>query len=458
MRDSRSEHIPLGDGARIGIIGGGPAGSLFAHFALRYARERGIDLDVHIFDGKSFATSGAKGCNMCAGVIARSFANHLKEEGIELPPNVIQRNVEGYWLETPAGGVCLRHELEPGGICTVYRGNGPRGSSFRGNISFDDYLLETVKQRGVKVIPHYATDIELPKGADGRVRVVYGRGPDAASEEFDLVVGAFGLNSRMASRAMELGFGYAPPASLRGIQAEVFLGEERIRQAFGNYIYVYALRLPGVKFAAITPKFEYLTVTIVGDGVGEKDVIALLNHPRIRDRFPEDVRLQSVHCQCQPRVAISASRRPFADRLVIIGDASDSRLYKNGLESSFFTARAAAETAIRYGVCASAFKEHYYPTCEGIVRDSFYGKIIFFVDQLIFSHNLSTKLLLNAARLEQQRYSWKEQLINELLWNILTGNRPYREILLKGLSPRLHVRTAVKTIKSFWRKLTTNET
>ena len=449
----------LGDGAKIAVIGGGPAGSLFAHFALRYAREKGINLNISIFDGKSFSTAGTKGCNMCAGVIAHSFASHLRGEGIELPPTVVQRHIEGYWMETPVGSVGLHHRLEPEGIYTVYRGNGPRGASFKGNISFDDHLLETVKRQGAQVIPYYAGDIELPKNQGEPVRVAYGRGADATSEEFDLVVGAFGLNSRMASRVMELGFGYSPPASMRCIQAEIFLGQEEIQRAFGNYIYVYALRLPGIKFAAVTPKFEYITVTIVGENVGEKDVIALLNHPQVRERFGGGLQQpQAIHCRCQPRVAISASRHPFTDRLVIVGDASDSRLYKNGLESSFITAKAAADTAIRFGVSAAAFQEHYYPTCQAIVRDSFYGKVIFFIDDLVFNNNLTTRLLLNAARLEQKRYEWNEQLINELLWNIVTGNRPYREIFLKGISPRLHYRTTVKTVKSIWRKLTANET
>ena len=449
------KYLPLRDGAKIAIIGGGPAGSLFAHFALRYAREAGLGIDISIFDGKSFSTTGARGCNMCAGVIARTLADRLKEEGIELPPNVVQRQVGGYWLETPVGSLYLHQELEPGGILNVYRGNGPRGSSYRGNISFDDYLLDGAKKEGVKVIPYYATDIELPADPSNRARVFYGRSSDVASEEFDLVVGAFGMNSKLADRVKEMGFGYSPPQSVRCIQAEIFLGAEYIQQAFGNSIYVYALRLPGVKFAAITPKYDYLTITVVGQNVGEKDVNALLSHPLVRRRLPGELQLQSAHCRCQPRVAVSPSKHPYTDRLVIVGDASNSRLYKNGLESSFVTAKAAAATAIGRGVSNEAFENSYYPICRAIARDSFYGKIIFSVDGHVFAHDLSTRLLLNAARLEQQKYEIGDQLISGLVWSIMTGNRPYREILGDGLSPQMHIRTAVKTAKSVWRKLTT---
>jgi len=444
--------LKLRDGSRIAIIGGGPAGSLFAHFALLLAKELGIGLDITIYDGKSFSKPGARGCNMCAGVIAKSYADYLRATGIELPPEVVQRKIEGYWLETPAGSIYLNHELEPGGILTVYRGNGPRGSSYHGNISFDDHLLERVRQRGVRIVPYYATDMKLPKSPDEPARVLYGRGEDAESAEADLVVGAFGLNSLMARHVAGMGFGYRPPASIKAFQAEVPLGSDDIQTRFGNAIHVYALRLPGVKFSAITPKHEYLTVTLVGAKVGEGDMASLLNHPLVRRQLPSDWELPPSYCHCGPRVAASPSRQPFADRLVIIGDASDSRLYKNGLESSLITARAAAEAALKFGVSAESFREHYYPTCRAISRDSAYGKVIFWAQELFFGNNFTTGMLLNAARLEQQRYQMREQLLNELLWSLLTGNRPYKEIFLMSVNPRVHFRTLKKTARSLWRK------
>ena len=80
-----SKHLSLRDGSRIAIIGGGPAGAFFAHFALKYAEEMGINTTVTIFDGKDFLKKGPKGCNLCAGVIAESLNTKLKNEGIFLP-------------------------------------------------------------------------------------------------------------------------------------------------------------------------------------------------------------------------------------------------------------------------------------------------------------------------------------------------------------------------------------
>ena len=43
-------HMHLKNGAKIAIIGGGPAGSFFAHFALMHAKQLGIKVSVTIFE------------------------------------------------------------------------------------------------------------------------------------------------------------------------------------------------------------------------------------------------------------------------------------------------------------------------------------------------------------------------------------------------------------------------
>jgi len=74
----------LKNGSKIAIIGGGPGGSFFAHFASRYAKEAGIDVSIKIYDRKSFCQRGPRGCNMCAGVISENLFNSLEEERINI--------------------------------------------------------------------------------------------------------------------------------------------------------------------------------------------------------------------------------------------------------------------------------------------------------------------------------------------------------------------------------------
>lgn len=91
----RGKRLSLHDGSRIAIIGGGPAGSFFANFALKIAKEKGINVSVTIFDGKDFNLLGPPGCNMCAGVISRNLAELLRGEGVVLSPSQIQREIKG---------------------------------------------------------------------------------------------------------------------------------------------------------------------------------------------------------------------------------------------------------------------------------------------------------------------------------------------------------------------------
>ena len=47
-------------------------------------------------------------------------------------------------------------------------------------------------------------------------------------------------------------------------------------------------------------------------------------------------------CHCFPRINVRAAVRPFADRIVWIGDSGVNRLFKDGIGSAYRTAKAAA--------------------------------------------------------------------------------------------------------------------
>ncbi len=420
--------MPLKDGDRVAIVGGGPAGSLFAHFARQLALQKGLALDITIFDGKDFHKTGPPGCNMCAGVLAASFIKEMADSGIPLPPEVVQRYIQGYSIETPVGHLDLHPPEGTGPICTIYRGGGPRGSNPSDDASFDDYLLEHVKAEGTRVVTRYVQDIVLPPDPDQPARLqLMGQAGAGETHEAELVVGAFGLNTWLTRKTSPLGFGYRPPEALASVQAEVWLGADQIKEAWGNHIYVYELGLPGARFVAITPKRDFLTVSMIGRALTEKDIPALFSHPVVRRRLPEGWELPSSFCHCRPHVADSPCRQPYTDRLVVVGDASTSRLYKNGLESSFVTARAAAEAAVNHGVSADAFREHYYPTCRALARDALYGRLLFFLHDRIFRRPRLTSAFLEAAAADNGSKGSRQ--LRRLGWSMLTGDRPYKDVL-----------------------------
>jgi len=86
-----STGLALTDGSRVGVIGGGPAGSFFSYFLLDMARRAGLAVEVDIYEPRDFGGVAPQGCNMCGGIVSESLVQMLAAEGINLPGSVIQR-------------------------------------------------------------------------------------------------------------------------------------------------------------------------------------------------------------------------------------------------------------------------------------------------------------------------------------------------------------------------------
>ncbi|MEW5900684.1 MAG: hypothetical protein AB1715_04390 [Acidobacteriota bacterium] len=423
-------------GARIAVIGGGPAGSFFAHFAQNWANRLGFPVAITIFDGKDFLKCGPKGCNLCAGVIAGSLEDRLRAEGLFLPEQRIISRVEGYTLHLGQETLkltCRENAQLP--IATVFRGNGPRYSSFPEVVSFDDYLLSWARDRGVEVIPQPVWEIRMPPSPGQPLALMYGENRSPQLFEADFIVGAFGVNTHLTRMTRGLGFGYVPPRTLTTFQAEIKLGREEAAGLFGRDIHVYLPRSPTIRYATIIPKGEYITVTVVG----KKDAT-----PGLANEFfgLEEIRRllppAEANCHCYPRIVISASRRPFSDRLVLIGDAAFCRHYKNGIESAFHTARLAAEAVFTRGVGADAMFSAYYKRAKALIaRDNMYGRVLFFLNDIISSLPLLARTHIELAN--RPRAGPAARKIRSIVWNMFTGGIPYREIFLAALDLRLQV-------------------
>ena len=444
----------LKNGSKIAIIGGGPGGSFFAHFASAYAKEAGLDVSVKIYDRKSFCQRGPRGCNMCAGVISENLFNSMEEEGISIANFCVQRKIEGYCFQTQDESVVLHHPVvgHKPKIVTVFRGNGPLQSEHEGNISFDDYLLNHVKKQGVEITFEIVKDFKLPDRDGDPVKVISGDGNSKSEFEADLVVGAFGVNTGMMEKVANMGFGYKPPKTVRTCQCEIMLSQEHIEKTFGNNIFVFALGKCELKFASITPKADYVTVNLVGrKDLTRNNLIDFLKHPAVKKLMPEKWEIPNNFCMCISKIPITYANHPFADRVVVLGDASISRSYKSGIESAFNMAKISAYTAFKNGVSATSFMNGYFkPAKRLLARDNFYGIMMLKINDYISSNrqlaNRQVKLVKSADDTKTA------SLINEILWNMLTGNVPYKEIFIKAISLRLILRTLLINPLSWIRK------
>jgi flavin-dependent dehydrogenase len=424
----------LTDGSRVAVIGGGPAGSFFVHFIQKFAAQKGTELSVTIFDGKDFLQPGPPGCNLCAGVIAESLNDKLKEEGIFLPEKRIINRVDGYCLHVGGDHLLLScAENRENSIATVFRGNGPRYSSFPETISFDDFLLSWARDRGAEVISEPVWDIKLAEDKSAPLTIDFGEKNNLQEFEADLVVGAFGVNTFLLKKIQNLGVGYRPPSTLITHQAEVKLGRANVWEHFGNAIHVYMPKSRTLRYATVIPKGDYITITLIGKKDATKNIYPeFLSLSEIREKIPS----WRPQCFCFPRIAVSPSKKPFSHRLIIIGDASFSRHYKNGLESAFLTAKLAAETALYHGVDSESFSSHYHREAKKhIINDNYYGRFLFFLNDVISSSSLLSQSHLSLAK--DEKYASKK--LRSILWNMFAGNIPYKEIFRISLDLKLQI-------------------
>ena len=135
----------------VAVVGGGPAGSFFALYLLKYSRERAIRPEITIYEPREFNEPGPKGCKGCAGILSMSLLRNLDELGLILPEEIIQRRIERYTVHSPYTSITLSKPERDMQIISVYRGGGPRLSHGMSPADFDGWLLGQAERQGARV-------------------------------------------------------------------------------------------------------------------------------------------------------------------------------------------------------------------------------------------------------------------------------------------------------------------
>ncbi len=427
----RAEHhqgLPLAAGARVGVVGGGPAGSFFALFLLDIAQRVGLDLQVDVFEPKDFGQPGPLGCNMCGGVVSESLVQALATEGILLPPTVVERGIDSYVLHTDVGVVRIPTPLDELRIAAVHRGAGPRGIPQRKWRSFDGYLLELAVRKGARVI---RTRIEEVGPSADRLQA---RSRDGSEWTYDLVAITTGIKTGSVRLSPALGLRYRPPRAARTYISEFYFGEERLARRFGHAMHVFLLNLPRLEFAALIPKGDYLTFCLLGWEIDDALVESFFQAPEVRACLPPGWERPAHFCHCRPCLNVGGTVEPFADRMVFIGDCGVSRLYKDGIGAAYRAAKAAAVTAVFEGVSAEAFRRHYWPVCRALARDNRAGHLIFSLTRLLQRWRFARCGLLRLVQREQQRTAGRRRM-SEALWDTFTGSSSYANVVRRAAHP-----------------------
>ncbi|HEY5765498.1 MAG TPA: hypothetical protein VIS30_05665 [Candidatus Deferrimicrobiaceae bacterium] len=412
---------PLADGSSIGVVGAGPAGTLFALHLLALLRERRRSLGITLIDRKTFECAGPSGCNMCAGAIGAVMVEKLERLGLPIDDRVIRRIADGYEIHGMHISVNVVNP-ERGAIYTVFRGGGPVASTGTRK-SFDQYLLDAAVERGAEFFHERVERIErIPRG----FRLGFS---DGSARRFDFLVGAFGVNSEIAGK---LDIPYVPPRTWHTVQAEIPADNETIVRQLRNRIHILPATGRRIRFLAITPKDDFLTLTGIGEHVRIRDLKREIDENRaLATLLPEGRR---ILCQCHPQVPVGVGKHPYADRVGIIGDAFVSRYLKNGIESAHDTSRVLAEAILEHGVSEPELREHFYRPCIRRFRyDNEWGKVLFGIYEIVLRKSRISDAYLKGAGADEGGTRGTQARI---LWSVFAGDTPYREIAREAFTPR----------------------
>lgn len=418
----------LQQGSSVGVIGGGPAGSLCAYFLLRAARAEGLDLRVDVYEPRDFSQAGPLGCNMCGGIVSQSVVEALVRDGIDLPLEVVKRRIDSYVLNTHAGDVRIDAPMRDRRIAAIYRGGGPRGDGTVQYRGLDGHLLAQASAVGARVVPRRV----IGAAWDGERPQVY---TSDSVVTYDLVMVASGVKPGAWTLLRQFGLPSTPPVTTRAYITELFLGREGVLRALGSSMRIFLLDVPRLEFAAIIPKGEFATVCLLGRDIDRKMIDAFFGCEAVQRCLPRGWAPADGICHCAPRINVGEASRPYADRLVLVGDCGVTRLYKDGIGAAYVTAKAAAETAVRYGISAAEFRRYYWPTYRALARDNRFGRLLFFGARQIQMIRPLLRGLLRMVAWEQA--GLVPPRMSLVLWDMFTGGAPYREIFVRAVDPRL---------------------
>jgi flavin-dependent dehydrogenase len=392
------------------IIGGGPGGTACALALQRMAAEMGREIRITVVEGKQFV--GEMHYNQCVGVLSPPLPellwNHL---GVKFPYMLFRSSISQYVIHTAREQITLVDKTQ-------------HSIALR-RVQYDAFMLETVKKRGITVIPARAMDLEFH---DEHV-VVY---TDNSPLEADVIVGAFGMDDGSTAMFNRL-TPYRPPHALSSIVTKYHPSPEDMK-TFGTSIHAFLPANSKIEFGGVTPKGNHLTINIAGSDVDADLMIAFLNQPEVREVLPKfngDTEFDPLELIFyKGRFPRSLARGYYGDRYVLVGDAAGLvRAFKGkGVTSAVLTGIRAAETILKYGISEGAFYNHYCLLNKDITQDLPYGQIMRLFT-IFLAHYRLLDPVLRAAKQSPQ--------LQSALFDAVSAHAPYRQVIQQSLHPEI---------------------
>ena len=274
---------PLGEGATVAIVGGGPAGSFTALHLLKQARRKKLRLKVLIFERRLALRNTQlryRGCPQCAGGVSPRLCDALHALDIQLPPGVVQLSIDTITLQGRWKNLHLSVPPDRK-MLSVYRGTLPHDHDPEHHASkhqsFDALLLDHAENRGAKVIGGLVEDVT--RDPSGRPVLTIGDQRFGYRVTADFLVFATGINDSPSMHArhmtgrelfVRLCSRYRPPGLRKALIFELDGPRDEVDLREGELHYVECTEAGlQLEMCSILPKREFLTVSLIGRSVDQ---------------------------------------------------------------------------------------------------------------------------------------------------------------------------------------------
>jgi len=468
MKSHPKKSTALADGARVIVLGGGPAGAFFAIHLLTFAKEAGKTIHVTLVDQRMGpALEGGvrelSGCNCCAGVLSPRLQKGLTTLGIRLPESVLCHQfthiwIHGLWKNFPLKVPRDSHVL------SVFRGTlpGKRPGDIRG---FDGFLLEKAQKLGAQLIKGQALDLSYT--ADGRPCVALeSPGEERSDLRGDFFAVCTGINSPLFTPFARLHPGFVPPVTRPALIFELTPGRDYLKKYMDRelYILVSTDRLD-LDHAALVPKKDCLTVALMGKCIdrasfpGETDAIikAFFSLEGVGQILPGLTPENSpVVCSCTPLMAISPARMPYGHRMGLAGDAMGAKLYRDGIYSAFTLTRKIARTVMFKGVDEKSLAPAYEKAGQWLKRDNTQSRRLMGIVRRALKSQVLSRILYQTFATEMKFRAIDQWPVGRLLWQIGSGAGDFSSVFRSLVSvPVLAslIRGTLKTLRNIGTEL-----
>jgi len=415
----------LKNGDKIAVVGADPAGALFAYFVLNYAKEFELNISVDLFETTNSKQCKPVGCGTFSGFLNEALIQEMALDGILIPKQILSSNIEGYKLHTPEGSLTIEVPFSKKQIIPIYQQSGALHSEKQGE-SFEDFLIALVLKKGAILIKEPIEEIEANDTVNPTIVIT-----TQERRNYDLLAIASEINEDFLT---QFDPGMRMSHHVPTVSREFYLGKDIVERYFSEAIHIYTLNIDCLKFAAIIPRDDIITIILVGEKIDESLMCDFLKSPQLQESFPLNTDLINVACQCQPKNYRSTLFKPYSDHVVLIGNAAMAPIFGESISTAYKTARSAASTIMSKGMDAEAFEHYYLPTYQSILQELPLGIIAPFDKNFFKKSKLIQRLLLNILTKEQSEKA-QNRFMSLLLWKALFSKVSYSALMKYLFNP-----------------------